>query len=108
MPRTIRSKDIVIPTPGEDREITKAALEDPDAQPLTDEQLKQMVPMRSLRGRPVSARRKQQVTVRYRPEVIAWFKATGDGWQTRMDEVLRADVARRIRRDKRGSNPAGD
>lgn len=104
MPRTIRSKDIVIPTPGEDREITKAALEDPDAQPLTDEQLRRMVPIRSLRGRPVSAQRKQQVTVRYSPEVIAWFKATGDGWQTRMDEVLRAYVARRIRRDK-GCNP---
>lgn len=95
-----RSKGIEMPTPEEDRRITRAALEDPDAQPLTDEQLKQMVPMRSLRGRPASAQRKQQVTVRYSPEVIAWFKATGDGWQTRMDEVLRAYVARRIRRDK--------
>ena len=96
-----------MPSPREDRKITRAALEDPDAQPLTDEQLEQMVPLRSLRGRPVSARRKLQVTVRYSPEVIAWFKATGEGWQTRMDEVLRAYVTRRIRRDKGNSPPDG-
>jgi uncharacterized protein (DUF4415 family) len=27
--------------------------------------------------------------VRYSPEVIADFKPTGDGWQSRMDGVLR-------------------
>jgi len=32
---------------------------------------------------------KVAVTVRYSPEVVDWFRATGDGWQTRMDEVLK-------------------
>lgn len=32
---------------------------------------------------------KVSVTVRYSPEVIAWFKSTGEGWQSRMDAVLR-------------------
>lgn len=36
---------------------------------------------------------KVAVTVRYSPEVLAYFKATGQGWQTRMNEVLREYVA---------------
>lgn len=31
---------------------------------------------------------KLPVTVRYSPEVIAYFKSTGDGWQTRMNDAL--------------------
>ena len=31
---------------------------------------------------------KEQVSVRYSPEVLEYFRATGNGWQTRMDEVL--------------------
>ena len=36
---------------------------------------------------------KLAVTVRYNPEVIAYFKATGVGWQTRMNDALREWVA---------------
>jgi uncharacterized protein (DUF4415 family) len=32
---------------------------------------------------------KEQVAVRYSPEVLAAFRATGAGWQTRMNEALR-------------------
>jgi uncharacterized protein (DUF4415 family) len=32
---------------------------------------------------------KVALTVRYSPEVIAYFKATGSGWQKRMDEALK-------------------
>ncbi len=32
---------------------------------------------------------KEQVSVRYSPEVLAAFRATGPGWQTRMDAALR-------------------
>ncbi|TAJ80574.1 MAG: hypothetical protein EPO42_04300 [Gallionellaceae bacterium] len=31
---------------------------------------------------------KEQVAVRYRPEVMAAFRASGRGWQTRMDAKL--------------------
>ena len=31
---------------------------------------------------------KLPVTVRYNPEVVAYFKATGAGWQTRMNDAL--------------------
>ena len=87
-----------MPTAAEDERITAAALNDPDALPLTSEQLDAMVPMRSLRGRPPSAMRKQLVSIRYSPEVLDYFRATGEGWQARMDAALKAHVARQVRR----------
>ena len=32
---------------------------------------------------------KQLVSVRYSPEVLEFFRASGAGWQSRMDEVLK-------------------
>lgn len=37
---------------------------------------------------------KVAVTVRYSPEVVEYFRATGEGWQTRMNDALRAYVKR--------------
>jgi uncharacterized protein (DUF4415 family) len=34
------------------------------------------------------------VTMRFSPEVLAYFKAGGDGWQTRINDVLREHVSR--------------
>ncbi len=36
---------------------------------------------------------KQLVSVRYTPAVLAYFKSTGEGWQSRMDGALREYVA---------------
>ncbi len=44
------------------------------------------------RGRPVGSTKddaKQAVTVRYSPDVLAAFRATGAGWQTRMNDALK-------------------
>lgn len=98
MSRVSKPPTIVMPSTAEDRAITAAAKADPDAQPLTPRQLAAMIPMRALRGRPKSANPKQLVSVRYSPEVLAYFKSTGEGWQARMDGVLRAYVARHLRR----------
>jgi uncharacterized protein (DUF4415 family) len=86
-----------MPTAAEDKAITAAARTDPDAQPLTPKQLKSMVPVRALRGRPKSERKKLLVSIRYSPEVVAYFKSTGEGWQARIDSVLREYVARHSR-----------
>lgn len=86
-----------MPTVEEDRAITAAAKSDPDAQPLTSAQLQAMVPLRTLRGRPKSENKKLLVSVRYSPEVIEYFKSTGEGWQSRMDGVLRKYVTRQAR-----------
>jgi len=79
-----------------------------DVPELTDEELARMRPAAEVlpevvaaykagrlkrRGRPRKANPKVQVSIRYSPEVIAYFKATGRGWQTRMDEALRQWIA---------------
>ena len=48
--------------------------------------------LRRARG-PGRKPRKRALTVRYSPEVVAYFKATGQGWQTRMDEALKEWIA---------------
>jgi uncharacterized protein (DUF4415 family) len=35
---------------------------------------------------------KVPVTVRYSPEVVEYFKSTGEGWQTRMNDALQEYV----------------
>jgi len=66
----------------------------PKASSLTDDQLKAMVPMRSLRGRPKPETKKPLLSLRYSPRGRRYFKVAGDGWQSRMDGVLRKCVAR--------------
>jgi uncharacterized protein (DUF4415 family) len=83
-----------MPTLEDDRAINAAAKSDPDAMPLTPKQLRSMIPMSRLRGRPKSANAKQLVSMRYSRSVLAYFRSTGEGWQSRIDEVLREYVAR--------------
>ena len=92
-----------IPTPEEDAAITAAAIDDPDAQPLTDEQLDRMRPVwdfpdlvadlqkHGYLGRPPlpEAERKQRVTMYLDPDLLAKLKAGGKGWQTRANAALR-------------------
>lgn len=46
------------------------------------------------KGRPKSDNPKTPVSIRLSSEVVKYFKATGKGWQTRMDEVLQSYVAK--------------
>jgi uncharacterized protein (DUF4415 family) len=101
MLKTSKRPVVAVPTAAEDRAITAAAKADLSAQPLTAKQLKAMVPLRALRGRPKSDNPKLLVSVRYSHEVLEYFKSTGDGWQSRMDGVLREYVTRQSRRAQR-------
>jgi len=94
MSKNSKHSDVVIPTVEEDAKITSAAEADPGAQPLSSKQLEEMVPLRSLRGRPKSENKKLLVSIRYSAEVIEFFKATGSGWQSRMNAVLSEYVQR--------------
>ncbi len=49
-------------------------------------------PLRTKRGRPrkASHERKEQIALRIDAEVPAWYRARSDGWQTRMNAVLKA------------------
>ena len=98
MSKTSLKRVIVMPTEAENRKIRRAAKADPDALPLTDAQLAAMVPIKAVRGRPKSGNKKLLVSVRYSPEVLSYFRSTGDGWQARMDGVLQEYVAKQSAR----------
>jgi uncharacterized protein (DUF4415 family) len=44
------------------------------------------------RGRPAVQSPKQQVSIRLDPDVLAKLKATGPGWQARVNDILRKAV----------------
>ncbi|NJO53954.1 MAG: BrnA antitoxin family protein, partial [Bacteroidales bacterium] len=47
------------------------------------------------RGRPPSEKPKQQVSLRLDPDVLEGIKATGAGWQRRVNDALRAWLKQR-------------
>ena len=49
-----------------------------------------------IRG-PQKSPTKKLVSLRLSPEVLHHYKATGPGWQTRIDQVLKRSVARAAR-----------
>jgi hypothetical protein len=67
MPEPSKKVVIRMPTLEEDQQITQATANDPDARPLTEEQMNHMVPLKALRGRPRVENKKQLVSIRYRP-----------------------------------------
>ena len=85
------SRKLIRPTDSEDVQISAAALADQDNLPLTDAELNQF---RRGRGRPQGSGKKEQVTLRLDVEILEQFRATGNGWQTRINDALR-DWAKR-------------
>jgi len=81
----------ILPTPQEDAIITAAANADPDALPFTDAEWEQVKPL-ARRGRPLGSGTKMQVTLRLDVDVVTKLKATGAGWQTRANDVLKSWV----------------
>ena len=86
-----QKRNLIRPTAEEDAVITAAAMSDPDAKPLTDAEWEQVRPLvRRGRGRPLGSGSKTQVTLRVDTDILEQFKATGTGWQTRMNDALRS------------------
>lgn len=87
----------------EEAEIQKMIALDPDAPEATDEELANAKPFAEVfpdlaagiareiarRGRPAQERTKTPVTIRLDDDLVAHFKATGKGWQTRINAALR-------------------
>ena len=75
------------PTPAVSRAIDRGIASDPDTRELSEQEFMQL---RRPRGRPFSAAPlKVQTTIRFDAEVLAAFKASGTGWQTRMNDALK-------------------
>lgn len=91
MPKTIKTRSgrvLVLPTLAEDAAIAASIAADPDTHELSDAEFKQM----RRPGRPVGSGTKRQITLRLDSDLIDTFKASGDGWQTRINAVLRDAV----------------
>lgn len=77
------------------REKTALEIEDDfDSAEVPTENIKAMRPISELlekkrMGRPPKETPKVSLTARYDADIIERFRATGDGWQTRMNDALR-------------------
>lgn len=84
-----------------EEQIQRMIASDPDAPEATDEQLAQARPFdqvfpaladamrKNVGGRPKSENPKVAVSLRLDQEIVTRFKASGPGWQTRMNDALR-------------------
>lgn len=74
--------------------------EDGEARELTADDLKRFKPASDVlppellavlprRGRPTVESPRQAVNIRLAPDILSAFKATGKGWQTRINDALR-------------------
>jgi uncharacterized protein (DUF4415 family) len=65
-----------------------------DAPELTDAQIAGATVSIGIRprGRPKSETRKAAISLRVDADVLDAFKSTGEGWQTRMNGILRAAI----------------
>ena len=89
-------------TDAEEAEVQRSIASDPDAPEASDGQLAQARPFpeafpalaealrKNMGGRPKAESPKVAVSIRLDRDVVERFKATGAGWQTRMNEALRA------------------
>ena len=76
-----------LPSAEQERQIQAGIAADPDT--FSAEEFSTMRP----RGRPRAAVTKQPVSIRLSPEVVDYFRASGKGWQTRIDDILKKFVS---------------
>ncbi len=74
-----------LPAPEEESTIQAGIAQDPDTYELTNAEFGELKKV----GRPPAAVIKERVTMRLSREVVARFRASGPGWQTRIDAALK-------------------
>lgn len=81
------SKKLTAPTKGEGKAINNAIASDPDSWEMGEVGFS-----KAARGRPFAADPKVPVTLRLDSDVVCHFRATGKGWQTRINEIRRKEI----------------
>jgi uncharacterized protein (DUF4415 family) len=74
-----------LPTPEEEVAINLGIAADVDTYELTDKDFSQLRRI----GRPRATVTKERITIRLSRDVVEQFRASGDGWQTRVDAALK-------------------
>jgi len=91
MPTSVRSRSgrkIIVPTTKEEAAINAAIAQDPDTYVLDATEFQQL----RRAGRPRAAVRRPMLGMRTDPDVLEKLRASGPGWQTRVNAVLREAV----------------
>jgi len=78
-------RKFIAPSIEEDAAIAAGIAADADTYALSGKEFAQIKRM----GRPRATVTKERITIRLTREVVERFRATGDGWQTRVDEALK-------------------
>ena len=87
--KTKSGRIVELPSNEEESAINAGIAADSDTYELSDAEFAQLKPM----GRPLSRHPlKVATTIRFDADVLDALKATGKGWQTRVNEVVRAWV----------------
>ena len=73
-----------LPSPEEEARIRTGIAADPDTYELSDEEIAQL--------RPKAEVRKVPTTIRFDADVLKAIKATGPGWQARINDIVREYV----------------
>ena len=94
--------DTIWPTPAEDEAINRGIAEDPDTFDLNEEWFRRARPAIEVDPELVDDYRrsrankraptKERITIRLDADITAHFRATGRGWQTRLNKTLREAV----------------
>ena len=74
-----------LPTRADEAAINAGIAADADTYELTDRDFAQLRPV----GRPRAAVTKERITIRLSRDVVEQFRASGEGWQTRVDSALK-------------------
>jgi uncharacterized protein (DUF4415 family) len=80
-----QKRSFILPTPEEEVAINAGIAADPDTYELSDKEFTQLRRV----GRPRAEVTKERITIRLSHEVVEQFRASGEGWQTRVDAALK-------------------
>ena len=88
MPKFMTLRDgrrVALNDADEETRVNEGIAADPDTHESDEQEFANLRPV----GRPRSEVTKERITIRLSPEVVDAFRATGKGWQTRMDAALK-------------------